>query len=182
VNYVELIGVFAKTGASAFGGWSTTALLLEKELVENRKLLEPHDIKGATTYAQILPGATQVSIVANVGYRLHGFVGACMATATYLLPSIGLITLFAIAYFHFADNTSNLMVHMDGLVAVLAGVILANAYKIGSKHTTKAWLWMLIVLAFVLKLWLGVNALLIIVMFGLSGLILSWTSARRILK
>lgn len=179
MSYIELLGVFAKTGASAFGGWSTTALLLEKELVENRKLLEAHDIKGATTYAQILPGATQVSIVANVGYRLQGFVGACMATAAYLLPSMGLITLFAIAYFHFADNTSSLMAHMDGLVAALAGVILANAYKIGSKHTTKMWLWLLVGVAFAAKLWLGINALLIIVVFGLSGLVLSWTNVRK---
>jgi chromate transporter len=174
VSYIELLGVFAKTGASAFGGWSTTALLLEKELVENRNLLEPHDIKGASMYAQILPGATQVSIVANVGYRLRGFAGACMATTAYLLPSIGLITLFAIVYFHFADDTSNIMQYMDGLVAALAGVILANAYKIGSKHTTKIWLWLLAGLAFVAKLWLGINALLIIVVFGLSGLALSW--------
>lgn len=179
MSYIELLGVFAKTGASAFGGWSTTALLLEKELVENRKLLEPHDIKGATTYAQILPGATQVSIVANVGYRLHGFAGACMATAAYLLPSIGLITLFAIAYFHFADGSSNLMSYMDGLVAALTGVILANAYKIGSKHTTKRWLWLLVGIAFAAKLWLGVNALLIIVVFGLCGLALSWTNVRK---
>lgn len=182
MNYVELIGVFAKTGASAFGGWSTTALLLEKELVDARKLLTSEDIKGATAYAQILPGATQVSIVANVGYRLHGFLGACMATAAYLLPAIGLITVFAVAYFHYANDAKDLMQYMDGLVAALAGVILANAYKIGSKHTTKAWLWLLVATAFVLKLWLGINALLIIVIFGLGGLILSWTSARKALQ
>jgi chromate transporter len=182
VNYVELIGVFAKTGMSAFGGWSTTALLLEKELVDSRKVLEAQDIKGATTYAQILPGATQVSIVANVGFRLQGFAGACVATAAYLLPSIGLITLFAIMYFHFADNASNLMAYMDGLVAALAGVILANAYKIGSKHTTKVWLWLLVGLAFAAKLWLGINALIIIVAFGLAGLLLSWANVRKVMQ
>lgn len=182
MSYIELIGVFAKTGASAFGGWSTTTLLLEKELVDTRKLLTSHDIKGATTYAQILPGATQVSIVANLGYRLNGFLGACAATAAYLLPVIGLITLFAIGYFHYVDGIKNLMQYMDGLVAALAGVILANAYKIGCKHTTKVWLWLLVAAAFVLKLWLGVNALLIIVLFGLGGLVLSWTSARKVLK
>lgn len=174
VTSAELFRVFVKTGASAFGGWSTTALLLERELVDARKLLDTHDIKGATTYAQILPGATQVSIVANVGYRLRGWRGAVMATVAYLLPSMGLITLFAALYFGVVHDASNLLAYMDGLIAALAGVILANAYKIGSKHTTKLWLWLLVLLAFAAKLWLGMNALLILVIFGAVGLLLSW--------
>lgn len=179
IRLLEVAQVFAKIGASAFGGWSTTSLLLEKELVDIRKLLVSSDIKGGVTYAQILPGATQVSIVANVGYRLRGFVGAFVATASYLLPAIGLITIFAAAYFHFAHNSSQLMDHLDGLIAALSGVILANAYKIGSKHTTRTWLWLFVGIAFAAKLWLSVNALVIIGAFGLGGLLFSWVNARR---
>lgn len=179
IQFWDMIKVFAKTGASSFGGWSTTSLLLEKELVDKRKVLTQNQLKGGVAYAQILPGATQVSIVSNVGYRLRGFTGALVATISYLLPAISLITVFAIVYFHFAHDSSKLMEHLDGLIAALSGVILANAYKIGSKHTTKTWLWLLVGIAFAAKLWLGVNALLIIVAFGIGGLILSWTNARK---
>lgn len=179
IQFWEMAKIFAHTGASSFGGWSTTSLLLEKELVEKRKVLTGAELKGGVAYAQILPGATQVSIVSNVGYRLRGFPGALVATLCYLLPAISLITIFAIVYFHFAHDSSKLMEHLDGLVAALSGVILANAYKIGSKHTTKAWLWLLVTLAFAAKLWFDVNALLIIVTFGLLGLVLSWTNARK---
>lgn len=179
IRFWDMVKVFAKTGASSFGGWSTTSLLLEKELVIKRKVLTQNQLKGGVAYAQILPGATQVSIVSSVGYRLHGFTGALVATASYLLPAISLITVFAVVYFHFAHDTSKLMEHLDGLIAALSGVILANAYKIGSKHTTKVWLWLLVVVAFAASLWLDVNALVIIIAFGIGSLILSWTDARR---
>lgn len=179
IQFWDIIKVFAKTGASSFGGWSTTSLLLEKELVIKRKILTQNQLKGGVAYAQILPGATQVSIVSNVGYRLRGFTGALVATISYLLPATSLITVFAVVYFHFAHDTSKLMEHLDGLIAALSGVILANAYKIGSKHATKVWLWLLVGAAFIASLWLDINALLIIIAFGVGGLVLSWTNTRR---
>lgn len=178
VGLVDLAKVFLLTGASSFGGWSTTSLLLEKELVEKRKVLSPSQLKGGVAYAQILPGATQVSIVANVGYRLRGFKGALVATISYLLPAITLITVFAMLYFHFAHG-GNLAPKLDGLVAALSGVILANAYKIGGKHANKDWLWLLVGVAFLAKLAFDVNALIIIITFGIGGLLLSWASARK---
>ena len=175
----DILKVFVKIGASAFGGWSTTSLLLEKELVDKRKLLTQSQLKGAVAYAQILPGATQVSIVANVGYTLRGFIGALIATGSYLLPAMSLITLFAMVYFHAIHDASHLMDRLDGLIAALSGIIMANAYKIGSKHATKAWLWLPVAVSFVASRWLHINALLIIVAFGAGGLIFSWVRARR---
>lgn len=175
----DLAKVCIKIGASSFGGWSTTSLLLEKELVDTRKVLTEDQLKGGVAYAQILPGATQVSIVSNVGYRLHGVSGAVTATASYLLPAISLITIFAAVYFHYAHDSSKLMEHLDGLTAALSGVILANAYKIGSKHTSKTWLWPLVGVAFAAKLWLHINALLIIITFGVGGLAFSWARIHR---
>jgi chromate transporter len=177
IQFWDLVKVFVSTGASSFGGWSTTTLLLEKELVDKRKILTQKQLKASTTYAQILPGATQISIVANVGYRLRGFTGALVATISYLLPAISLITIFAMVYFHFASDSAKLVAHLDGLIAALSGVILANSYKIGSKHTTKTWLWLLVAIAFTAKLWLGINALLIIVAFGVGGLVISLRNA-----
>lgn len=168
-----------RTGASAFGGWSTTSLLLEKELVEKRKILTQSDIKGAVAYAQILPGATQVAIVSNTGYRLRGLQGAFIATISYLFPAISLIIVFSALYFHYVHNSSQLTHHLGGLIAALSGVILANAYKIGSKHTPKIWLWVLVAVAFALKLLVGINALVILLAFGLGGLLLSLTQTRR---
>lgn len=178
LRILDIAGVFVRVGASSFGGWSTTSLLLERELVEKQKVLTAKQLKSGVAFAQVLPGATQVSIVANVGYQLRGFLGALIVTLSYLLPAIGLIVIFAILYFRFAHADGNLLGKLDGLVAALSGVILANAYRIGSKHTTKQWLWLLVVVVFLAKIWLDINALLIIVVFGLGGLLWSWARTR----
>lgn len=179
LRLLDIVIIFVRIGASSFGGWSTTSLLLEKELVEKRKVLTAKQLKASVAYAQVLPGATQVSIVASVGYRLWGFFGALVAALSYLLPALCLIIIFAILYFRFAQMDGSLISKLDGLIAALSGVILANAYKIGSKHTTKHWLWLLVFVVFLAKLCLDINALLIIVVFGLSGLLLSWTQTKR---
>lgn len=164
----EVARIFAKIGATAFGGWSTTAMMLEKELVVERGTLPAKLLHGAVTYAQILPGGTQVCITANVGYKLRGLLGAFVATISFLIPGISMIVAFAVAYFHF--SSAHLMDHAGGLIAALSGIILANAFKIGGKHATNAKLWILVVAAFTAKLLLHVNALVLIGVFALGGL------------
>jgi chromate transporter len=159
---------FFKIGSTAFGGWATTAVLIEKEFGEHHT--KPN-VPAAVAYAQLLPGATQVSLVANVGYQLRGFRGASIATASYLLPAMSLITLFAAVYFQYLYDVPNLTEHLDGLVAALAGIILANAYKIGEKHATHWFLWFCGILAWVGRLWLHINPVLILVFFGACGLL-----------
>lgn len=48
ISWGELARIFFYTGLRSFGGWSTTALLLEQELVTRRKLLDKkHFISGS---------------------------------------------------------------------------------------------------------------------------------------
>lgn len=178
LGWGELGQVFFRVGARSFGGWSTTALLLEKELVMQRKAISKAQLHGAVAYAQILPGATQVAIVSNAGYKLRGIPGAFWATACYLLPALSLITLFAVLYFHYAQDPQ-LVNHLSGLIAALGGVIFANAYNIGKRHVTHPALWLLVAIAFAARLILGVNAVLVIIGFGAVGLLSSWVRTQR---
>jgi chromate transporter len=180
IQHREIMRIFLKTGATSFGGWSTTSLLLEQELVTKRCYLSSRQLKGAVTYAQILPGATQVSIVASTGYQLRGVRGACLAAVSYLIPAISLVLLFSVFYFRYAHGNARITQHLGGLMAALSGIILANAYKLGSKHVKQHPLWLLVGVAMLARLWLGINTLLIIIFFGLSGLLVSWYNKRRV--
>jgi chromate transporter len=178
ISWRDLVGVFVIAGARSFGGWSTTALYLERELVAKRQLMSSGQLRSAVTYAQILPGATQVAIVSGAGFRLRGLVGSLLATTGYLLPVVSLITGFAALYFHFAQG-GQLMEHLDGLIAALGGVILANAYRIGQRHVGRPMLWLAVVTAVAVKLLLDINAVVIILSYGLAGLICSFIAVRR---
>lgn len=181
ISYRQLALIFLKTGAQSFGGWSTTALLLEKELIDKRKLLTAQQLKAATAYAQILPGATQVAIVSNIGHQLRGTKGALVATISYLVPAISLIVLFTVVYFRFVGS-GGITEHLDGLIAALGGVILANAYRIGGKHANHPALWLLVGLAFAAQYWLHVNALFIIAGYGIGGLAYYYLYSERAIR
>jgi chromate transporter len=176
----KLALVFLKTGALSFGGWSTTVVLLEKEL--GRALSEGNsvDLKGAASYAQILPGATQVAIVSNVGYQLRGIKGALIATISYLFPAISLMTLFAWLYFGYMHH-ANILKYLDGLTPALAGIILANTYRIGKKHVTHPLMWGLVIAACLFLLIFRIHALMIILAYGIIALLFSLYRAKKAL-
>lgn len=178
ISYRDLIWVFTKVGCQAFGGWTTTALQLEEELVRKRKLLEAADIHGASAYAQIIPGGTQTAIVSGVSYKLKGMLGSAVATTFYLLPSTIMIGLFSFAYFHYLRDTQ-LTAHLNVTRSVVAGIMLANAYKIGKHHATQLLLWLLVVVAFLMKAAVGLNSVFVILIFAVGGLGLSWHTTRK---
>lgn len=159
--------LFLRVGSQSFGGWSTTVVLLEKELA---KLTITADVKSATAYGQVLPGATQVAIVSNVGYQLRGLGGALIATVSYLLPALALMFVFAVVYFQYLQGT-DILKQLDGLVAALAGIILANAYRIGKKHTPHSFFWLFVLVACIAQLIFHVHAFLVIVLFGVAGFV-----------
>lgn len=177
ISPTKLALVFLKTGAFSFGGWSTTVVLLEKELGRALPEATSVDLKGAASYAQILPGATQVAIVSNVGYQLQGIKGAVIATISYLFPAILLMTLFAWLYFGYLHQ-ANILKYLDGLIPALAGIILANAYRIGNKHVTHPVMWGLVITACLLLLVLKIHALIIILGYGVIALSFSLYKAK----
>ena len=63
---------FIKIGAAAFGGLGVTLSLIERDLVNNRRVLTAGDVTESLTYTKLLPGSTGVQVVAYLGYRLGG--------------------------------------------------------------------------------------------------------------
>lgn len=178
ISYSQVWWLFLKAGATAFGGWSSTALLLEKSLTSHGYTDSSVIVNQAVAYAQVLPGATQVAIVSNVGFRLKQWQGSVVATTAYLLPAISSIIIFSAYYFHYLQGSS-VLAHVAGLRAVLAGIILANAYRLAQKKVVVTRLWAVVGLAFAAALFLRINALLIIIICGLLGCAVSVATAHK---
>lgn len=145
------------------------ALLSETELVDKRQLLSRRQHQAAVATGQMLPGATGVSIAANLGYHLRGLPGALIAVGSYLIPALTLVLIFAMVYFN-APQSSDMTARLDGLTATLGGLILANAVQLGKRHSRHALMWLVIGLAFVIQFVFHLNPLLLLTGFGLAGL------------
>ncbi len=169
ISLPELAVLYFKTGASAFGGWPTTSLLLERALVDERKILTKRQLHSASAAGQLLPGAAQVILAVQVVYFMRGVRGAIIGAVVYLAPSITITLLFSFLYFAYFKG-SDFTNYTLGLQAAVGGIIIGNAYRIGNSHLQNKWLLAIVALAFGAKFGLGVPVIVILLAAALFGI------------
>lgn len=169
ISFKELLSTYFSMGYRAFGGWSTTYLLLEKAFITNRHTISQNQLKAAAASGQTLPGPAQVILVAQIAYYMRGVKGAVFATIAYLTPSILITILFGLLYFnYFADK--NLAEYTLGLQAAVGGIIIGNAYRIGKSHVEANYLWLIAAASTLICFVVQPPAILVIIGFGILGL------------
>lgn len=94
-----LRGLFL-VGLVGFGGGSALIPVVERELVDRRKLLSAEDYVRHTVVANITPGALPVKLAASAGLTLGGWGLAVLAVLAVTLPGVvGTISLMALSDF-----------------------------------------------------------------------------------
>lgn len=173
-----LAWVFFRIGATAFG--ETELALIERELVERRRVLTHQDLTDALTYTKALPGSTVVQIVAYLAYRIAGWSGSAVATIVYLAPSA--LAMMALAAGYIAVSGLPLVrPAAAGLTAAAVGLLLATAWRLGKRSIAPGQ-----PLSFALALGavlaggiFGVSAALLVAVAGLVGIVAYTASEAR---
>ncbi len=161
---------FLRLGAQAWGGQAVTVALLERDLAQRRGWLAPSDITQALTYVNLLPGSTNVQVVAFLGWRLRGAAGMGTATAAFLLPAFGVMLAFAVAY-HVLRPLHGVPAALQGLTAAAVGLIAATTLTLGRK-TLRGWGGVAVaVLVFLGSVRLHLNPALLVALAGLLGVV-----------
>lgn len=162
--------LFLRIGATAFGGIGTTLALIERELVDRRRVLTRDDVTEALTYTKLLPGSTGLQVVAYIGYKLGGWRGSALGMAGFVLaPAIEMVVLAA-AY-GAATTLPTIGPTVNGLTAAVIGVLLATAYRLGKANIKEPLTFAIALIAFAAGAFLSVNAALIVVAAGLLGIV-----------
>ncbi len=170
LSMVTLAWVFFRIGAMAFG--ETELVMIERELVDRRKVLTHQDLTDALTYTKPLPGSTVVQIVAYLAYRLRGWPGSAVATAIYLTPSTLAMVALAAGYLAFS-GLPLLRPAVEGLTAAAVGLLLATAWRLGKRAVDpRQPLSVVLALgAIVAGGIFGISAALLVVVAGLIGIV-----------
>jgi len=163
--------IFLRIGSMAFGGLGAGLALIERDLVETRRLLSSGDVTESLTYTKLLPGSTLIQVVAYLGFKLRGWPGSAVATAAFIFPSAVMMLLLAIFY-GWMSGLSSIGPAVNGLTAVVVGLLLAATYRMGKANIKEPLTMVLAVLAFVAGGFFGVNAAAIVVAAGLVGVFL----------
>ena len=168
VAMLRLAGIFLRIGATAFGGLGAALALIERELVSRRGLISRDELTEALTYTKLLPGSTVIQVVSYLGWRLGGWPGSAVATATFLLPSA--IVMLALSYGYTQLARVPAASGLRGVLAVVVGLLLVTLYRLGHPVLKTPLAIALAAAAFVIVT-LQVHAAWVVVAAGVTGVL-----------
>jgi chromate transporter len=161
--------IFLRIGATGFGGLGTMLSLLERELVEGRRLLTRDDLAEAVAVTRLLPGSTVVQVTAHVGYALKGWPGSLVATAAFLAPSVLAMFGLAVGYDAVVARPASAPA-LGGLTAAVVGLVAATGFRIARATLQRPRAGALAMAAFTAGAAWGVSAAAVVAIAGLMGI------------
>lgn len=156
----DLFKTFFKIGAFTFGGGYAMLPIIQKELVDNKKIISNIEFMNAIALAQASPGPVAVNTSIYVGYRICGLKGALACLLGAILPSFLIILFIAMFFFQYRSNPLIEKIFMGIRPAVVA-LILSAVYSMW-KNSRKTYI----------KLFASIVTLLMIVFLNVSPVII----------
>ena len=167
-DYLDLIFTFLKIGITAFGGGYAIIPVLERELVRNKGWITMDEALDYFTVSQITPGVIIVNISTYVGYKKKKIPGAVIATLSFILPGIILMTLISVFLSGFADNI--IVQHtLSGIRIAVAALLIDTIFKLTKDFYKHAKSMVLFAVAFSLPVFFGTSPVLVICGAGFLG-------------
>lgn len=169
--------------AFTFGGGFVIVSLMKKKFVEDLKWLEEEEMLDITAIAQSSPGPIPINASVILGYRMYGVIGSLVAILGTALPPMIIISVISVFYTQFRTNhiiAIALQVMRAGVAAVIFDVVINLAKNVVA--TKRALYILLMATAFVGKVILGVDAMIVILcclVVGLADLALEAHSKRK---
>lgn len=172
-SYLDLFWTFLKIGSTAFGGFMALISVVQNYVVDNKKLVSHEDMLDGISLATILPGPVAVNVVAYVGYRIRGVMGAVICASAVILPSFILLLVLSYMYFTWGEipAVNNLF---KGFLPAVAAIIVAAAYNMGKKTLKHVSEYSIALAAMAVLIFVGgfYSTLAIIVLSGVAGYVL----------
>jgi chromate transporter len=165
----ELAVLFLKLGAISFGGPAAHIALMETEVVRKRQWLTRQQFLDLLGAANLIPGPTSTEMAISVGFVRAGWMGLCLAGASFILPAALITGAFAWAYVRFGALTQAASL-LGGIKAAVIAVIAIAIWRLAKTAVKGVGLAALggVALAGFL---LGVNPIAILFGGGLVGML-----------
>jgi chromate transporter len=171
----ELAALFARLGATAFGGPAAHIAMMQDEVVNRRKWLSEArflDLLGATN---LIPGPNSTEMAIHIGWERRRWAGLVVAGLAFIVPAMTITGALAWAYVRFgALPAADWLLY--GVKPVILAVVVQAIWGLAPKAARTTALRVLAVVAGALVA-AGVDELA--VLFGAGLVALATTSAGR---
>jgi len=155
-------------GCISFGGPAGQIAVMHEELVERRRWISEKRFLHALNYCMVLPGPEAQQLATYIGWLMHRTWGGLIAGGLFVLPSLAL--LIALSWTYLAFGSVPVVAGLFyGIKPAVTAIVVAAAWRIGSRVLTNGWLWAIAVAAFVAIFALAVPFPLIVLAAGLAG-------------
>jgi chromate transporter len=173
ISLAEAFCYWLKLGFVSFGGPAGQIALMHTELVERRRWISEQRFLHALNYCMLLPGPEATQLAIYIGWLMHRTPGGVIAGALFVLPS--LIILIALSWIYLAFGHVSLVAGiLYGVKPAVVAIVLAAAWRIGSRTLKNGWLISIAAAAFLAIAVLGLPFPFIVLGAALLGLLGGW--------
>jgi len=152
----SLFLVFLKLGVVVFGSGYVLVAFLKDDLVDRLHWITMPQLLDAITAGQLTPGPV-FATATFLGYLLHGWAGAAVATLAIFLPSFLMAGLVGALAGHIRKSPLA-AAFLDGVNAAAVALMAAVAISLGRASLIDAWTWALGLVSAALLVRYRVNA------------------------
>lgn len=163
--------VFLKLGVVVFGSGYVLLAFLQADLVDRLHWLTQPQLLDAITAGQVTPGPV-FATATFLGYLLHGYSGAILATVAIFLPSFFLAGAVG-ALAHRIRQSKPAAAFLDGVNAAAVALMASVTLTLGRSALIDPWTWALALLSAVLLIRYRTNATWVILAGAALGILIS---------
>lgn len=178
ISLKEAFWYWLKLGFISFGGPAGQIAIMHTDLVEKRRWISERRFLHALNYCMLLPGPEATQLAIYIGWLLHRTPGGILAGALFVLPSLLLLGLLSWIYIAFGDIPVVAGI-LYGIKPAIVAVVLAAAWRIGTRTLRNAILIAIAIAAFLAIAMFDVPFPAIVLAAALIGVIGGRTAPHR---
>ena len=170
VGLLPIFFVFLKLGVMVFGSGYVLLAFFKADLVDRLHWITNAQLLDSVTAGQITPGPV-FATATFLGYLLHGWAGAAVATAAIFLPSFLMAGLVGALAEHIRKSPLA-AAFLDGVNAAAVALMASVALALGRATLVDDWTWAFALVSAALLIRFRVNATWLILAGAALGILL----------
>ena len=160
----ELAALFARLGATAFGGPAAHIAMMEDEVVRRRRWLTREEFLDYLGATNLIPGPNSTELAIHIGHARAGWPGLLVAGVSFIVPAMLIVGVFAWIYVTYGQlpQVTGVLYGVKPVVIVIVAQALWALGRTAVKNATLAILGLLAASAVTL----GANELVVLAAGG----------------
>jgi chromate transporter len=138
MDFAPFLRLWAKIGCLSFGGPAGQIALMQRELVDERKLIDPQRFQHALNFCMLLPGPEAQQLATYCGWMLHGVRGGFAAGLLFILPGALMMLALSILYVSFG-HVLLIQGVFFGIQAAVVAIVIEALIKVSKRALKARW-------------------------------------------